>query len=100
MSRDTVDPFFFALFPSFFIGIWLLVTTVAGLVSGWFELMRRFPDRDEGAILRIGFVSGTMGPLVRFNGLLTLSASVSGLRVGMLRLLGPFCRDFLVPWEE
>jgi hypothetical protein len=31
---------------------------------------------------------------------LKLSPCSSGLRLGIVRLFGPFCRDFLVPWDE
>jgi hypothetical protein len=33
------------------------------------------------------------------QGVLTLSVCPLGLRVGIMRVFGPFCRDFLVPWE-
>jgi hypothetical protein len=32
--------------------------------------------------------------------ILKLSVCDSGLRVGIMRIFGPFCRDFLVPWNE
>ena len=34
------------------------------------------------------------------RGILTLSVCPTGLRVGMMRIFGLFCRDFLVPWES
>lgn len=36
---------------------------------------------------------------VSMQGILTLSVCPPGLRVGIMRVFGPFCRDFLVPWE-
>ena len=33
------------------------------------------------------------------HNVLTLSVCPSGLRVGIIRVFGPFCRDFFVPWE-
>jgi len=84
----------------FFIGGWLLVTTFLAVLSGWFFLMRRYPDLREAPILKLGWQSGRMGLGVHMNGVLTLSACPSGLRVGMLRIFGVFCRDFFVPWEE
>ena len=33
------------------------------------------------------------------HGILTLSACPLGLRVGIMRVFGPFCRNFFVPWE-
>jgi hypothetical protein len=76
-------------------GVYLL-----GLLSGWFSLMANFADQTAEPILRIRGQSGTMGLGVRMNGILTLSVCPSGLRVGMMRLFGPFCRNFFVPWES
>jgi hypothetical protein len=80
--------------------MWLAITTFLSLSSGWFRLMLRFPNRDEPPLLQIKMTTGTMGLGVSLRGILTLSACPSGLRVGMLRLFGPFCRDFFVPWES
>jgi hypothetical protein len=87
-------------FPVFFVGLWLIVTTILGALSGWYALMRRYPDRAETPLLTLGYQSGSMGLLVSYGGLLTLSVCPSGLRVGMNRLFGPFCRNFFVPWTE
>jgi hypothetical protein len=32
--------------------------------------------------------------------ILTLGTCPAGLRVGIMRIFGPFCREFLVPWES
>jgi hypothetical protein len=82
-----------------FLGFWLFVTGLLGLVSGWFTLAHRYPDRAEAAILKMAYLSGKLG-VVRVNGALKLSTCRSGFRVGMMRLIGPFSRDFFVPWEE
>jgi hypothetical protein len=80
--------------------LWLTATTLLLLLSGWFRLMLRFPNREEPPLLRIGMISGSMGQGIGLRGILTVSACPSGLRVGVLRLFGPFCRDFFVPWES
>jgi len=89
-----------AYFPFFFVGLWLFVTAVLAVLSGWFSLMMRYPNRPEPPLLKLRWQSGRMGLGVHMNGLLTFSACPSGLRVGMFRLFGIFCRDFFVPWEE
>ncbi len=86
-------------FPLFFATLWLAVTTVLALVSGWFRLMTTFPGQPSQPSLRLRGQSGTMGAGVGFHGILTLSICQAGLRIGMVRLFGPFCRDFLVPWD-
>jgi hypothetical protein len=83
----------------FFVVVWLMVTTILALLSGWFRLMAEYPDQSIEPILRLRGQSGKMGG-VSMRGILTLSVCPTGLRVGMMRLFGPFCRDFLVPWES
>jgi hypothetical protein len=84
----------------FFAVMWLIVTTILAVLSGWFRLMEAFPDQPSDPILRLRAQSGRIGPLVSMSGVLTLSVCTAGLRVGMMRLFGPFCRDFLVPWQS
>jgi hypothetical protein len=61
--------------------------------------MRRFPDREgEQAISKYSGQSAAMG-LASMNSILRFEVCASGLRVGMLRVFGPFFRDFFVPWE-
>lgn len=88
------------LFPFAFVGMWLFVTTLLGLLSGWFRFQTRFPNPKEGALLTLRFKSGVMGLGVNFNGCLILSACPSGLRVAVWRVFGLFQRPFLVPWEQ
>lgn len=87
----------FVLFPV----LWLLASTFLGILTGWYSLMRRFPDRpNEQPLLRLSKESGSMGLGVQMRQVLTLSTCASGLRVRMNRLFGPFNRPFLVPWEQ
>lgn len=88
-------------FPLVFAVMWLVITSLIGFLSGWYALARRYPDRKEAPLLRLTWQTGYMGSLrARYRGALKLSACRSGLRVGVNRLLGPFSRDFFVPWEE
>jgi len=79
--------------------MWLAITTIVALLAGWFSLMEQYPDQAGEPILRLRGQSGVMGLGVSVNGILTLSVCPTGLRVGMWRIFGPFCRNFLVPWE-
>lgn len=83
-----------------FVLIWLLVTMVLALASGWFRLAKRYPDREEEPTLNLKGQSGLMGPGINLRGVLRLGVCPSGLRLGMARLLGPFSKDFLVPWAD
>ncbi len=100
MLKDLLQAHFLAFFPVLFIGMWLAITTFLGLLSGWFSLASKYPDRNEQPILRMRHQSGTMGLVVGMNGVLSLSACPSGLRVGIFRIFGPFSRDFFVPWQD
>lgn len=83
-----------------FVVVWLLVSIILGLLSGWYSLMRVFPDRpQEKAVATFRRESGMVGP-VSMHGILTLSLCPSGLRVGIMKFFGPFAKDFLVPWNE
>jgi hypothetical protein len=100
---DPIEPYLLVLIPVLFLvlflALWFAVTTLIGAVSGWYALMRRYPDRDEKPVLALSWQSGRMG-MARLRGVLTLSACPSGLRVGMIRAFGVFARDFFVPWDD
>src|SRR5215469_8569392 len=48
-------------FPLFFAALWLTVTTVLAVLSGWFRLMARFPNQSAEPLLRVRGQSGSMG---------------------------------------
>ncbi len=86
-------------FIAFFALVWLLVSVILGYSSGWYSLMRIYPDLPNEEVLAVlTGESGIIGP-VSMHGILKLSPCRSGLRVGIMRLFGPFSRDFLVPWN-
>jgi len=80
--------------------MWLTITTVLGLFSGWYFLMIRYPNRQETELLSLKRLSGSMGLGVAMNRILSISVCPSGLRIGMMRVFGIWCRKFFVPWEE
>jgi hypothetical protein len=83
----------------FFPLLWFGVVMLLSLLSGWFGLMERFPDRAEEPVLRLTGQSGSLRK-ISMNRILTLSVCPTGLRIGIARIFGPFSRDFLVPWGE
>ena len=87
------------LFPLLAVAAWLMATTILALLSGWFRLAAEYPDQAMEPTQKLRWQSGRIG-LVTMRGILTLSVCTSGLRVGISRFFGPFCRDFLVPWER
>jgi hypothetical protein len=47
-------------FPLFFLVMWIIVTTLLGVLSGWFVLMRAYPDRGEAPLQSFSWQSGSM----------------------------------------
>jgi len=88
------------LLPLFFIAMWLMVGALLGVMTGWSGLSQAYPDTGEAALLTLRWQSGMMGAGVRINGVLTLSACPSGLRVAVSRWFFPFSRPFLAPWAD
>ena len=80
--------------------MWLGITTVLSLLTGWFGLSQTYPNRDDVTATKLRGQSGVMGLWVAMSRVLSLDGCPSGLRVGMNRLFGPFCRSFFVPWGE
>jgi hypothetical protein len=100
MEGGEVPAWFWLFFPFLFVGMWLAISSILALLSGWFALQSRFPDRDEPALRVLRGQSGSMGIGVGMSGILKLSATRSGLRVQMNRMFGPFLHAFLVPWDR
>lgn len=101
MSDASIEKWFPYFFPFFFVGMWLVATTMLGFMSGWFNLQQQYPDTgDEAPLLRLGGQSGSMGAGVSMSGILKLKAYPSGLGVGIWRLFGPFQKPLKIPWSE
>ena len=101
MSDDQMLRWFPYVFPFFFAGMWLLITTLLGFMSGWFNLQQWYPDDgSEEALLKLGGQSGVMGAGIGLNGCLKLRAYPSGLGIRIWRVFGPFQKPLRVPWNE
>ena len=92
-----MDPISILIFSAL---MWLVITTLLGQLSGWFSLMRKYPDQEEEPLLQLRWQSGSMGPGVHMRSMLNIAVCQSGLRIGMLKMFGILCRDFFVPWDE
>jgi hypothetical protein len=100
LPEDWMKEYMPYLFPVFFVLMWLFVTTLLGRISGWHSLMEKYPDRDEQPLLQLKGQSGSMGPGVNMRNILRIAVCPSGLRLGMMKIFGPFHKDFFVPWED
>jgi hypothetical protein len=98
MSNDQLSwPY---VFPFFFVGMWLLITTILGFISGWFSLQRRYASGDENAVFTLRGRSGSMGMGVALNGIITLGTCPSGLRISIWKIFAPFQRPILIPCKD
>jgi hypothetical protein len=69
-----------AAFIAFFLLMWLLVCVILGFLSGWYSLMRAFPDRSYEEPLAVFKGESGMVGLVSMSGVLKLNPCPSGLR--------------------
>lgn len=93
------QPLSFIEFLAFFAGLYLVISTFLGALSGWFRLQRHYPRPGEPALLTLGAESAWMGG-VNLRGCLVLSAAPSGLHVALWPLLAPLHKPFAVPWTD
>jgi hypothetical protein len=85
--------------PVLIIGLLFVTGWALGAQSGWYGLMRLYPDCDEKPIRVFKGKTGWMNGL-SFNGILTLSVCPSGLRVALPRVFGPFSKPYFIPWSD
>ncbi|HEV8408297.1 MAG TPA: hypothetical protein VGQ34_10225 [Sphingomicrobium sp.] len=101
MTDPAILKWFPYAFPILFVGTWLLMTSLVGLLSGWFNLQQWYPDDgSEEALLTLNRKSGSMGTGVGLNGVLRLRSYPSGLGLGISRIFAPFQKPLKIPWSE
>jgi hypothetical protein len=101
VTDGVVEQWFPYVFPFLFVGMWLLIATMLGVMSGWFNLQQWYPDDgSEEPLLKLGGQSGSMGAGVTLGGILKLRAYRSGLGIRIWRVFGPFQKPLRVPWSE
>lgn len=74
---EPLKQYFPILFPFAFILMWLAVTTVLSYKSGWFDLMKKFPERNEQLTHALQRQSGSLNG-VGMRSILKLSVRPSG----------------------
>lgn len=102
-GSDELPVWLIALFPVFFIGLWLAICFLLGRMSGWTRLQELYPDRAEEPVLekfvwQSASMGGAFGMPVNFNGCLTIEACAVGVRFRLWKIFGMFQRPFFVPW--
>ena len=100
MTSEQVLRWFPFAFPLFFVGLWLVIATLLGVMSGWFGLQQWYPDDGrEEPLLTLRGQSGSVG-WVGFNNALRLKAYRSGFGLSTPRFFAPFLKPLLIPWGD
>ena len=107
MSTDNMQRFidqhptlFVAIFPVYFVALWLLVGATISVVGGWFSLAKVYRTRVPFHGAKWSMQSGQMRWLANYNNVLTLGASQEGLYLASLFLFRFMHPPLLIPWSE
>ncbi|MCB1051458.1 MAG: hypothetical protein KDC71_12745 [Acidobacteria bacterium] len=88
----------FVLLPIFFVGLWLGIIYLLRWFSGWGRLAESYQhDEEPSHIFR--FESAYVG-WVRFNGVLNLGITKSGLYLRPMFVFKLFHPGLLIPWQQ
>ena len=107
MSPDNLQHFadqhlalFLAGFALYFIGLWLLISTLISLIGGWFALSKFYRMRTPFSGQKVSGQSGQMRWLTNYSRILTLGANQRGLYLASMFLFRFMQPPLLIPWEE
>jgi hypothetical protein len=107
MSPDNLQRFidqhptlFVAIFPVYFVTLWLLVGAIISFVGGWFSLSKLYRTRVPFNGAKWGGQSGQMRWLANYNNVLTLGVSQQGLYLASMFLFRFMHPPLLIPWSE
>jgi len=91
---------FAAIFPIYFLCLWLLVGATISFVGGWFSLARVYRTRGPFNGAKWGMQSGRMRWLANYNNVLTIGVSPQGLYLASMFLFRFVHPPLLVAWSE
>jgi hypothetical protein len=91
---------FAAIFPIYFLSLWLLVGAIISYVGGWLSLSKSYRTRVPFNGAKWGGQSGRMRWLANYNSVLTMGASQQGLYLASIFLFRFMHPPLLVPWSE
>jgi hypothetical protein len=89
-----------AIFPIYFLSLWLLVGATISFVGGWFSLAKVYRTRLTFDGAKWGGQSGRMRGLANYNRVLTVGASQQGLYLACMFLFRFMHSPLLIPWSE
>ena len=97
---DQHPSLFVAIFPVYFVALWLLVGAIISHVGGWFSLSKIYRTRVPFSGGEWGGQSGQMRWLANYNNVLTLGANQEGLYLASMFLFRFMHPPLLIPWSE
>jgi hypothetical protein len=90
---------FAAIFPIYFLCLWLLVGATVSVIGGWLSLAKVYRTREfDGA--KWGMQSGQLRWLANYNNVLTIGVSPQGLYLAAMFLFRFMHPPLLIPWSE
>jgi hypothetical protein len=91
---------FAAIFPIYFLSLWLLVGAIISFVGGWSSLAKVYRMRVPFNGAKWAMQSGRMRSLANYNNVLTIGVSPQGLYLASMFLFRFMHPPLLVPWNE
>ena len=91
---------FAAIFPIYFLCLWLLVGATISFIGGWFSLAKVYRTRVPFNGAKWSGQSGQMRWLTNYNRVLTLGTSQEGLYLASMFLFRFMHPPLLIPWSE
>ena len=91
---------FLAIFPIYFLCLWLLVGATISVIGGWFSLAKVYRTQMAFDGTRWRMQSAQMRWLANYNNVLTIGVSPQGLYLASTFLFRFMHPPLLVPWSE
>lgn len=89
-----------AVFPIYFLGLWLLVALAISFTGGWFTLSKLFRIRSPFDGTKWSYQSGQMRWIAGYRNCLTVGSSQDGLYLSTMFLFRFMHPPLLIPWPE
>jgi hypothetical protein len=89
-----------ALFPVFFVGMWLLISFLLSAIGGWSTLANHYVARSRVPGRHFYFRSAQLGAGVGYGACLTLGTGPAGLYLAVLPLFRMAHPPLLIPWSD
>ncbi len=91
---------FAAIFPIYFLFLWLLVGATISVVGGWFSLAKVYRTHVAFDGTKWRMQSGQMRWLANYNNVLTIGVSQQGLYLASMFVFRFMHPPLLIPWIE